>query len=69
MRARAKCSLFHNDQARSVSRPAPYPVGTGAITQVIKLPQREAEQSPPSYDLTNRESIPPLLHTCSWNSA
>jgi hypothetical protein len=65
-----KCSLLHGVQTGSGVHPASYPMGTGALSQEIKRPRREADHSPPSTAaVNNRGTIPPLHHTSSWHIA
>jgi len=40
-------SLLHRVQTGFGSHTASYPVGTGALSQGVKRPEREADHSPP----------------------
>jgi hypothetical protein len=53
-------SLLHSVQTATGAHPASYPVGT----EGVKLPEREADHSPPSSaQVKNGGTIPPLPHT------
>jgi hypothetical protein len=67
--ARDTC-LLHSVHTESAAHPASYPMGTVAISPLVKRPGREADLSPLfSVDVKNGGNIHPLPHTPSWLSA
>jgi hypothetical protein len=68
--SRQDFSLFHRVQTESRAQSASYPVGTGALSLVIRRPRRETDHSPPfSAEVNNGEAIPPLTQVSTWRGA